>query len=109
VSRESSLERAGQRLLEAEGWEALKVGHEGWPDRLVLMGHGVHAWVEWKAEDGDLTPAQRRRIPRLRANGELVVVADRLEGLVDSLRRRKAMTLGGRTVAEEKFNTREVR
>ena len=74
--REDSIEARGVRLIESRGWAQVKVGREGWPDRLVITGPGRHFWWEVKTDEGRLTPAQKRRIPWLRARGETVVVGD---------------------------------
>jgi hypothetical protein len=52
------------------------MGREGWPDRLVIYAAGRHFWIEWKQPDGSLTPAQKVRIPRMRASGETVFIPD---------------------------------
>lgn len=86
-ARESSTEDRGQKLLEAEGWEVVKVGHKGLPDRQILFGGGLHAWWEAKKDaDSPLTPLQERRIPKLRRLGELVIVSHDPELVVRTLR-----------------------
>lgn len=49
-----------------------KHGRDGWPDRQVLLGNGLHYWLEFKQLTGKLRAAQVERIRRLRARGELV-------------------------------------
>lgn len=78
VARESSIERAGQALLREAGYVSEKRGRDGWPDREVFVAPGRHEWVEWKRPGGRLTPAQERRIPKMRARGERVWVVDSL-------------------------------
>ncbi len=84
--KESYLERRGQDVLEAEGYEALKLGWEGWPDREVFVAPRRHEFIEWKRPGGRLTPAQERRIPKLRARGEVVHVIDNLAALAALIR-----------------------
>lgn len=81
MTLESSIERAGQRLLRAAGFASEKRGMNGWPDREVYTAPCRHEWIEWKRPGGTLTPAQVVRIPKLRARGELVHVIDNLNDL----------------------------
>lgn len=81
MPRESYIETEGLRLLNVDGFEAIKVGLQGWPDRMVITAPGHHEWVEWKQPSGRLTDAQLRRIPKMRAFGEQVHVVDDLEDL----------------------------
>ena len=46
------------------------------PAKLVGYVPGAHIWIEYKQPGGDLTPAQKRRIPKMRERGEVVVVVD---------------------------------
>jgi hypothetical protein len=48
----------------------LKVGYDGWPDRLVLTGDGHHYWIEFKRPGGKLRKVQERRIAKMLALGE---------------------------------------
>lgn len=74
--REASIERRCVQAIEALDWAHVKVGFQGWPDRLVMWAPGRHFWWEAKTEIGSLTPAQRVRIPRMRAAGETVFLGD---------------------------------
>lgn len=49
-----------------------KHGKDGWPDRQVLLGRGIHFWFEFKQEKGRLRAAQVERRRRLEAQGDLV-------------------------------------
>ncbi len=82
VIREISLEHAGQRELEAAGYVAEKRGRDGWPDREVYVAPRTHEWIEWKRPGGRLTPAQERRVPKMRERGEVVHVIDDLRDLL---------------------------
>jgi hypothetical protein len=79
VARESGLEARGCRALLALGFETVKCGKNGLPDRLVITGPCRHIWHEWKQPGGALTPAQKRRIPKMRLRGEIVYIVDTLE------------------------------
>ena len=75
MTLESRIEKAAVKLLEKHGFLTVKVGQQGWPDRLVILGRDRHFWLEMKQPGGSLTPAQKRRIPRLQAIQETVVIA----------------------------------
>jgi hypothetical protein len=77
VTIELHIENRGTRLLKAAGCLVLKVGDDGWPDRLVIWMARRHFWIEWKSPNGELTKAQKIRIPRLRAMGESVYILER--------------------------------
>jgi hypothetical protein len=72
--RESTFERATCARLEKLGAVCIKVGFDGWPDRLVLVGEGVHYWIEFKQERGRLRANQILRIEHLRSIGDTVYV-----------------------------------
>jgi hypothetical protein len=74
VSLESSLERKVCADLAFQGFSTVKVGFDGWPDRLVLLGKGRHVWFEFKTKKGILRASQRVRIRQLERDGELVYV-----------------------------------
>jgi metallophosphoesterase superfamily enzyme len=74
---EKTIERRGIRRLQAERVLSVKLGKQGWPDRLIFMGDGKHIFWEVKRSDsGPLTRAQKVLIPILRARGETVVIGD---------------------------------
>ena len=84
---EASVERAGVRALTDLGCTVRKDGRAGWPDRLVLVGNGLHFWWEVKKRRGGrLTPAQKRVIPRLEALGDIVLVRPTPEKLLQTAR-----------------------
>ena len=92
VPLEAALEhRAVEWLEEHDGVWAIKVGLRGWPDRLVLIGHGVHFWLEFKRRKfGHLTPAQKRVLPRLERACEAVIIAKTLEEVMAAFYRASA-------------------
>jgi hypothetical protein len=56
--RESSLEDFVVAECMKRKVLAVKHGRDGWPDRQILRGTGLHFWLELKSEEGDLRPAQ---------------------------------------------------
>jgi hypothetical protein len=76
VPREAGIESHLLACCKARGWWCLKLGRDGWPDRLIIWRPGRHFWVELKQPDGSLTAAQKVRIPKMRAAGEPVFIPD---------------------------------
>jgi len=59
------------------GTTALKVGLDGWPDRLVPLGKdypGAVVWIEFKNATGRLRPNQKIRHRQLAQMGQTVAV-----------------------------------
>jgi hypothetical protein len=77
MARESHIERTSCGLMGP--WLVIKIGWEGFPDRLVIWAAGRHFWIEFKQPGGTLTKAQERRIPKLRARGEVVFIIDSVD------------------------------
>lgn len=66
---ESTEEADVRKWALAEGWETVKVGRDGWPDRVFIRG-GLHVWIEMKrAKTGRASVLQGRRIESLRKHG----------------------------------------
>ncbi len=76
MARESGIETRACVTLKASGIETVKCGKNGLPDRFVIVGPCRHVWFEFKQPGGGLTPAQRRRIPKMRARGEVVYIIE---------------------------------
>ena len=76
---ESRIEKKIVKALREQGFESVKVGKTGWPDRFVVIGPGRHIWLEVKQPGGKLTPAQKRLIPWMKDLGEPVYVVDSVE------------------------------
>lgn len=77
MTLERSIEEKAVRLLLEIGCAAIKVGQDGWPDRLVPLGKeypGAVIWIEFKAAEGRLRPNQKIRHRQLAALGQTVVV-----------------------------------
>jgi hypothetical protein len=77
MTLERHIEDRGNKLLKAAGCVVLKLGQDGWPDRLVIWAPGRHFWIEWKSPTGALTKAQEKRVPRMRKMGESVYILER--------------------------------
>ena len=69
--RESKIEAVACARAEAQGWTAIKVGKNGWPDR-VFIGHGLTVWIEFKVGDNGLTALQARRHKTIKERGGIV-------------------------------------
>lgn len=78
MALESRIESGACAILKTLGIETVKCGKNGIPDRLVIVGPCRHIWFEFKQPGGSLTPAQKRRIPKMRARGEVVYVVESL-------------------------------
>jgi hypothetical protein len=77
MTLEHTIEERSVKELLLIGCEAIKVGQQGWPDRLVPLGKeypGAVIWIEFKATDGALRPAQKIRHRQLAALGQTVVI-----------------------------------
>ena len=73
--REASLERRGEDLLALAGFWTLKVGWDGYPDREVFRkGSDRVFWIEYKTENGLLSPIQKARCRDLVEKGQRVYV-----------------------------------
>jgi len=76
---ESRIEKKIVKALREQGFESVKVGKTGWPDRFVIIGPGQHIWLEVKQPGGSLTPAQKRKIPWMKDLGEPIYVVESVE------------------------------
>lgn len=93
--RESDVEAYLVERVKALGGEIRKVtfiGHNGCPDRLVMLPNGRTLWIECKAPGLAATfpsnpheRAQAREHERLRAVGQQVFVVDSPEGVDEML------------------------
>ena len=80
--RESRLEKRCCSMLEKASMMTMKAGHQGWPDRLVIIRPGHHVWLEFKVGANGLTPAQKIRIPQLMEKGETVYIIREVSDLL---------------------------
>ena len=81
---ESGIEKAFGKRLAKYGYLFLKMGQDGWPDRLVVGPGGVVAFVEFKTPKGRVAPRQHERILKLATMGHFVfVVRDAEQRTVD--------------------------
>lgn len=88
VILETDIESRLVRGVEKRGGICLKVGFDGWPDRLCLLPGGRVVWVETKRPGGTASGAQRWRVARLRRMGfraEIPYTADAVDEILESL------------------------
>jgi hypothetical protein len=71
---ERSIEKKVVAGLVADGCVVLKIGYDGYPDRLVLTGDGEHFWIEFKRPGGKLRKQQKLRIRALEKLGDKIEV-----------------------------------
>lgn len=73
--REASLEAKGEERLAIAGLWTIKMGWEGFPDRMILRkGSDRVFWIEYKTETGVLSALQRVRCRDLVEKGHRVYV-----------------------------------
>lgn len=85
---ETDIENRLVRGVEKRGGICLKVGMDGWPDRLCLMPGGKVVWVETKRPDGAASGPQRWRVSQLRRMGfraEIPFTAEAVDAILESL------------------------
>lgn len=85
MAKESGIEQRCCKWLESQGWECIKVGYNGYPDRLNVQRVGgqwsLTFWTEYKNVDGRLKPGQRVRIANLKRKGDVVLLVRSLAEL----------------------------
>ena len=77
MTLERTIEAKAVLELQKIGCAAIKVGLDGWPDRLVPLGSaypGAVIWIEFKAPDGRIRPNQKIRHKQLAAIGQTVAI-----------------------------------
>lgn len=72
--RESAIERKFVVACRRYGGTAVKLGHSGYPDQLVLWAGGVTTYAELKRPGEDPEPHQAEVIERMQNLGHLVQV-----------------------------------
>ena len=85
---ETDIESRLVRGIEKRGGQCLKIGVDGWPDRLCLLPGGRVVWVETKRPDGKASGPQRWRVLFLRRLGfraEIPYTAEEVDGILASL------------------------
>lgn len=83
---ESEIEQKLVSGVEKLGGACIKVGVEGWPDRLVVLPHGITVWVETKRPDGRVADLQKWRAAKLRKIGHHVEIPKSKEAVEKLLR-----------------------
>lgn len=73
MTLESRIEARAVKELANVGALAIKVGYDGWPDRLVIYAPGRSIWMEFKQpKTGKISPKQRLRAKELSEYGHEV-------------------------------------
>lgn len=76
---ESEIERKVCEYAEELGLIPIKVGKNGWPDRLIALHAAECLWIEFKARNGKLSALQRARIRQLLKIGHHVAIINSVE------------------------------
>ena len=63
--REAAIEQALGRKIKQAGGLFIKLGVDGWPDRIVILPGGKILWVELKADKGKKARLQEYRSNQL--------------------------------------------
>lgn len=87
---EFHIETRAREYLRKAGCITKKMGDEGWPDIIVFYAPKRHFFIEFKGPDGQLTKAQKVRIPMLQKMGESVYVLDLAVDALDALQKERA-------------------
>ena len=85
---ERDVEQRLVRGIEKRGGICLKVGFDGWPDRLCLLPGGAILWAELKRPDGSASGPQRWRVAMLRRLGfrvEIPYTSEAVDEILASL------------------------
>jgi hypothetical protein len=79
--KETSLEDSCVERARANGWVAVKVGQDGWPDRLFIQkSTGLHVWVEFKRPSvGVRSAKQSDTVKNLVSYGVMAFFCDSIE------------------------------
>ena len=91
--REKAIEAKLAKAVRLMGGFPLKItsaNYDGMPDRLVLLPHGVLAFIELKAPGKKLRPLQEKRKRQLEGLGFSVFCIDNTEqigGILDEIQR----------------------
>jgi hypothetical protein len=85
--REAEIERKACEYAEGLGFLPIKVGKNGWPDRLIATPHAGSIWIEFKTQSGRLRALQKARIRQLLKLRHYVAIINTFESaksLLDS-------------------------
>ena len=89
---ESDIEQRLVHGIEKLGGLCIKVGQDGWPDRLCILPGGRVCWVELKRPDGSASGPQRWRAVQLRRLGQRVErpsSTEEVDALLEDLKDRR--------------------
>ena len=99
MTLEAGIERRAVAYARALKYEVIKIGTDGWPDDLVLLGRGRHFWWEFKNEVGRLRKAQEIRTEIMRDAAEVIYVPRSYAEAVEQLHYEIRLHNRGSTVA----------
>ena len=82
---ESAIERSFVEWCKKNKIRQVKVGLEGWPDRLVLFDEAMCLWLEFKTPTGRLSAIQKVVISDLESCGQIVHVVKSKQEAIDAV------------------------
>jgi hypothetical protein len=82
---EKKVEGDAVKWAKKNGWLSIKIGYDGWPDRIFNKGLLV-VYIEFKRLHEEPTVLQERRIKELRENGSIVTVKDTTISAIEFLK-----------------------
>lgn len=82
---EKDVERYFVEQCRCLGWDTVKVGIMGYPDRLVILPGGRCAWAELKTDMGSASKLQRIQIKKLLEKGHIAGIVYGKSGVDDFL------------------------
>ena len=86
--KESKIEsKACEKIFNGLGVRSIKMGFDGWPDRVFLLPLGRVVWIEFKRPGGVVRKRQRGRIKTLQAIGHWAALIDNKEEAFNYVRR----------------------
>ena len=83
---ESDIEASLVSGIEKLNGVCLKIGYDGWPDRLCVLPDGEFLWVELKRDDGELSSLQQWRRAWLKKRGHRVEIPYTKEDVAEILK-----------------------
>lgn len=81
---ESAIEKQFLRWCKTRDIPCIKVGTDGWPDRMAIKPDNRVVWIEFKRTDGELRPQQRVVHRLLEKSGHRVYVCVTLEEAIEA-------------------------
>ena len=113
MTLESVIEAKACKEMERTGCICIKVGHNGWPDRLIVYAPTRVLWMEFKQPGGAIRKSQLIRKRELEAKGHPVHFVDSVKGAMGIVAKaRRAIghpTDGGKRTAAAAKNSAVVK